>query len=176
MALIPVPDTLIVTYLEMTHRDQFRPSFVDDPRIQIVPMGRVDVGYYRFLYTGVGYDLRWRDRLVISEDELRDILLNPNVSVHVLWMEGVPAGYVELEKQGADTEVSFFGLRPGYQGFGYGKHLLSYGLQRAWDEGAGRVWVHTCNMDGAHALANYLKRGFQVYKVEEQPMPDRYKT
>lgn len=176
MAAVAVPITLITTYLEMNNRAQFRPSFVEDPRIQIVRMGRVDVEFYRFLYTGVGYDLRWRDRLVISEEELRQLLLNPDISVFVLWMQGVPAGYVELERQGNDVEVAFFGLRPAYQGYGYGKHLLSFGLQQAWDNDAERVWVHTCNMDGPYAMENYLKRGFRAYRVEEKLMPDRYKT
>ena len=29
-----------------------------------------------------------------------------------------------------------------------------------------RVWVHTCTLDGPHALANYQARGLVTYKVE----------
>jgi hypothetical protein len=36
-------------------------------------------------------------------------------------------------------------------------------LQRAFDDGANRVWVHTCTLDGRHALANYQARGFTPY-------------
>jgi hypothetical protein len=25
------------------------------------------------------------------------------------------------------------------------------------------VWLHTCSLDGPHALANYRARGFEVY-------------
>jgi GNAT superfamily N-acetyltransferase len=117
---------------------------------------------------------RWRDRLLLPEAELEGILTDPGVSVDVLYCDGVPAGYVELARQGRDTEVAYFGLRPVFLGRGLGKHLLSWGIQRAWDDGAGRVWVHTCNLDGPYALANYQKRGFQIYKVDEQPMPERY--
>jgi hypothetical protein len=28
-----------------------------------------------------------------------------------------------------------------------------------------RVWVHTCTLDGPHALANYEARGLERYKV-----------
>jgi GNAT superfamily N-acetyltransferase len=59
-------------------------------------------------------------------------------------------------------------------GKGLGKHLLSYGIAQAWNNGAKRLWVHTCNLDGPYALNNYIKRGFSVYKVDEQPMPERY--
>ena len=41
--------------------------------------------------------------------------------------------------------------------------LLSAGVQRAWDRGARRVWVHTCTLDGPNALANYCARGFRVF-------------
>ena len=37
--------------------------------------------------------------------------------------------------------------------------------------GAQRVWLHTCNLDGPHALANYQKRGFRIYDVVEEPCP-----
>jgi hypothetical protein len=51
---------------------------------------------------------------------------------------------------------------------------LSYGIEKAWEDGAKRVWVHTCNLDGPHALDNYTKRGFSVYDEHRQPMPNRY--
>ena len=50
-----------------------------------------------------------------------------------------------------------------HDGRGLGKHLLSAGVQRAFDDGATRVWVHTCTLDGKHALANYQGRGFMPY-------------
>jgi hypothetical protein len=34
--------------------------------------------------------------------------------------------------------------------------------------GPERVWVHTCSLDGPHALANYQARGMRVFKVEKQ--------
>ena len=91
-----------------------------------------------------------------------------------MYVQGIPAGYVELAQTGDSTEVAYFGLRPEFHGNGYGKHLLSYGIERAWADGAKHIWVHTCNLDGPHALNNYLKRGFKVYEVHEAPMPTRY--
>ncbi|MDX2140813.1 MAG: GNAT family N-acetyltransferase [Chloroflexota bacterium] len=176
-ALVALPDTLVITYLHMTEREQFRPAYLPpSPDVVIMQAVAPDMDYYRFIYKAVGYALRWRDRLIMPDEELSGALHSPDTSVHVLFVRGVPAGYVELAKQGSDTEVAYFGLRPQYQGQGLGKHLLSYGIQRAWDDGAARVWVHTCNMDGEHALENYLKRGFVVYDVQEEPMPERYRV
>lgn len=169
-----IPESLVTTYLEMTDRAQFRPAYVPHSRVQIIRMERPDVSFYRFLYSEVGGGWRWRDRLMISENELQELISRPGVSVHVLYVDGVPAGYVELFKEGDQTEIAYFGLRPDFTGMGLGKHLLSYAIDTAWNEGAKRVWVHTCNLDAPHALENYQKRGMQVYHVENQPMPQRY--
>jgi GNAT superfamily N-acetyltransferase len=39
---------------------------------------------------------------------------------------------------------------------------LTAAVRRAWASGARRVTVNTCELDGPHALANYLARGFVV--------------
>lgn len=168
------PDVLITTYLEMTDVAQFRPDFVENSLLQMMILQRPDVAFYRFLYGEVGRVWRWRDRLIMSEDDLRQAISKPGVSIHVPYIQGAPAGYVELAREGDSTEVAYFGLRPEYMGMGMGKHLLSYGIQQAWTDGAKRLWVHTCNLDGPYALDNYIKRGFSVYKTEEEPMPRRY--
>ena len=168
-----VPETLVTTYLEMTHRDQFAPAFLDDDSdFQIIRMGKVDAAYYRFLYKAVGEMWRWRDRLMMPLEELEQHLSHRGVTIDVLYVDGVPAGYIELLRESDNTEIAYFGLRPGFIGRGLGKHLLSWGIEQAWNDGAKRVWVHTCNLDGPHALANYQKRGFRVYDVDERPMPE----
>ncbi|HEX2905851.1 MAG TPA: GNAT family N-acetyltransferase [Phototrophicaceae bacterium] len=174
-APIPItPETLVTTYLQMTHPSQFSPAFVEDQRLVILKMELPDVAFYRFLYDEVGRDWRWRDRLLMTEEALQQLLTHPGASVYVLYVAGVPAGYVELCQEGNDTEITYLGLRTAYMGSGYGKHLLSYGINEAWKNGAQRVWLHTCNLDGPHALTNYLKRGFSVYNIDETPMPARY--
>ncbi|MDX1991846.1 MAG: GNAT family N-acetyltransferase [bacterium] len=168
------PSILVTTYLEMTSRAAFRPSYVQGGHFAIELMKHPDVHFYRFLYGAVGEVWRWRDRLVMPDAELEAILCDPTVSVDVLYVGGVPAGYVELKRDGDDIEVAYFGLRTRYFGMGLGKHLLSHGVARAWQDGARRVWLHTCNLDSPHALDNYLKRGFRVFKVVEEAMPDLY--
>ena len=173
-ATVQIPETLVTTYLEMNSPAQFRPAYIHDPQAEIVQLHRVDVSFYLFLYKEVGWDLRWRDRLIMPQEELYQALTAPTTSVYVLNYANVPAGYVELSRHGESTEVAYFGLRSSYQGMGLGKHLLSFGIEQAWEADASRVFVHTCNLDGPRAMANYLKRGFQVYHIERQPMPNRY--
>lgn len=170
-----MPQTLITTWLEITDSSQIRPSFVKDQDIEIARMETPDIAFYRFLYQSVGEKWRWRDRLQISSSELRSILSSDDTTVYVLYVSGAPAGYVELFHHGENNyEIVYFGLREEYMGRGLGKHLLSFGIKQAWELGANRVFLHTCNLDGPHALANYQKRGFKVFRVDEEPMPDLY--
>lgn len=168
-------DTLITIYLEMTSPADFAPAYIHAPDIEIVKMEMPDLGFYKFLYQAVGEEWAWRDRLQMSNAELRAILVSPNTQVHILYVSGSPGGYVELCRyEDNSVEIAYFGLRRDYMGRGLGKHLLSFGVARAWEMGAARVWLHTCNLDGPHALANYQKRGFRIYQVVEEPMPELY--
>lgn len=168
------PNTLITTYLEMTHSSQFNPAFTQSDAVRVERMNEVDLSFYRYLYQAVGEDYRWRDRLVMPKNELRGILESSKTHVFVLYVRGAPAGYVELNQDGQSTEIAYFGLRKEYHGRGLGKHLLSFGIQQAWELGSKRIWLHTCNLDGEYALANYRKRGFKSYMEEREPMPNLY--
>jgi len=168
-------EMLITTHLQMTSPNEFSASFIQASDIEIVKMEMPDLGFYKFLYQSVGEEWAWRDRLLMTNAELRKILSSDKTQVHVLYVSGSPAGYVELYKHDDNSvEIMYFGLRSDYMGRGLGKHLLSYGIAKAWEMDASRVWLHTCNLDGPHALMNYQKRGFKIFEVVEEPMPDRY--
>jgi GNAT superfamily N-acetyltransferase len=168
------PDMLVVSYLQMTSRAQFSPAYANESGVRMVPMTAPDTDFYRSLYRAVGESWRWRDRLIMPDAELKAALAKPGTSVHVMYCGDDPAGYVELVRSGSDVEIAYLGLCPSYLGQGLGKHLLSYGIDRAWQGDVSRVWLHTCNLDAPNALDNYLKRGFKVYKVHRYPMPERY--
>lgn len=130
----------------------------------------------RFLYTSVGGDWYWIERLTWSYDRWMQYLNRPEVETWIAYIAGTPAGFIELEAQaGGDVEIAYFGLLRHAIGKGLGKHLLSVGVRRAWEMGTNRVWVHTCNLDGPHALKNYQARGFQIYHQEThfEELPDR---
>lgn len=168
------PDRLITTHLAMTSRGQMRSVPAPQGDVHVRRWGQVDVEFYLFLYKSVGYDLRWRDRLLMPVDDLAEAL--HQADVHVLSVGGVPAGYIELQPYpDQSVEVAYFGLRAAYHGRGLGKYLLSYGVGRAWEQNPTRVHVHTCNLDGAYALHTYQSCGFEVVRVEDEPMPNRYK-
>jgi ribosomal protein S18 acetylase RimI-like enzyme len=129
----------------------------------------------RFLYTAVGGDWHWSDRLGWTYARWRAHLDRPEVETWVGAVGGTPVGYAELERDPrAGVELAYFGLLPEFMGRGLGGHLLTAAVRRAWAMGADRVWVHTCTLDGPHALANYRARGFRVVREEtsRRRLPD----
>ncbi|HYE57712.1 MAG TPA: hypothetical protein VD948_04370, partial [Rhodothermales bacterium] len=57
---------------------------------------RPTVAFYRFLYRSVGGPWQWTDRDRLSDDALEALVTPAQVHVHVLYVAGTPAGYVEL--------------------------------------------------------------------------------
>ena len=122
----------------------------------------------RFLYTAVGGNWYWIDRLAWSYERWLAWLARAGCETWVAYLEGTPAGYFELDGSSvSEVEIAYFGLLPQFIGAGLGGWLLTRALTRAWELGPRRVWVHTCSLDGANALANYEARGMRVSNVEK---------
>ncbi|HEY9623476.1 MAG TPA: GNAT family N-acetyltransferase [Crinalium sp.] len=154
-------------YLEMLHPDQLRPALTDNPDLQVMQAEIPSPELNRFLYTSVGGDWYWLNRLSWTYDQWFDYLNRPELQTWVAYLSGTPAGYIELEAQAeGNVEIAYFGLLRQFTGKRIGGHLLTVGIHQAWVMGARRVWVHTCNLDGPHALANYQARGLRLYKEE----------
>lgn len=158
------------TYLEMRSPSELVPA----EELSSDLIGRVSIerlisptaAQYRELYRGVGEDYHWVDRLLMPDEELLPIVQNGLVEIHVLRVDGRPAGYAELDRrQEGEIELAYFGLFPEFVGQGLGKYLLRMATELAWAHAPRRVWLHTCDLDHAAALGNYLKAGFKVYDV-----------
>ena len=164
-----MPTSVTTYYLEMTSPGDLKPK--RSPRSDLV-FGKVSTPspeLNRFFYTAVGGDWYWTDRLPWTYERWMQWLDRPELETWVLSADGVPAGYVELERQaGEDVELAYFGLLPAFIGQGLGAHLLTGAIEKAWGMGAKRVWVHTCTLDHPSALANYQARGFRLYKQETE--------
>ncbi|HUP90879.1 MAG TPA: GNAT family N-acetyltransferase [Solimonas sp.] len=160
-------DQVTTWYLEMHSRAELRPGRVPQPEPLFMQAQRALPMLNRFLYTAVGGHWYWRDRLPWSYQRWMEYLGRPGLETWVLYSAGTPAGYVELDKQaGENVEIAYFGLMREFLGQGLGGYLLTRAIARGWDMGARRVWVHTCTLDGEHALGNYQARGLKIYREE----------
>jgi GNAT superfamily N-acetyltransferase len=163
------------TYLEMANPSALRPPQTRGPRLEVIRAEIPSPELNRFLYVAVGSDWYWCDRLSWSYQQWLDYLARPDLETWVGYFRGTPAGYFELDRNGTDVELAYFGLLPSFVGKGLGGDLLTRAVERAWAMNPNRVWVHTCDLDHPAALANYQARGFSVYRTEKklQVLPDR---
>jgi ribosomal protein S18 acetylase RimI-like enzyme len=168
--------TVTTHYLEMTDPRALRPKAFGRGDLLIRRAETPCPELNRFLYTAVGGDWYWIDRLPWTYRQWLDYVSRPELQTWVAYLAGTPAGYFELEAQAdANVEIAYFGLLPQFLGQGLGGPLLTAAVERAWAMGAARVWLHTCTLDHPTALANYQARGFRIYKteVEHKELPPR---
>lgn len=162
--------TVKITHLEMRSPEELRRS-ERVPRDVLLLRAEIpspELG--RFLYTAVGGGWYWRERLSWTWQRWHQWLSRPEIEIWVAYQQGTPAGYFELEAQPeGSSQLTYFGLIPSFIGTGLGGYLLTQAIDRAWQmrPDVKRVWVHTCSLDHAGALPNYLARGFRVFKEEE---------
>jgi GNAT superfamily N-acetyltransferase len=173
------------TYLQQRDPADLKPARPPRHPATIVRVDEPSPEFARFLYTAVGGDWHWTDRLPWTPADWTDWLARPGAETWASWIDGTPAGYVELavEVDGdtgtTDVEIAYFGLLPRFIGRGLGGQLLTAGVRNAWTlpqrapelPPVTRVWVHTCSLDGPHALRNYTARGFTIYRTTEHEHP-----
>jgi GNAT superfamily N-acetyltransferase len=162
-----MPRQAVRTYLEMTDRSLLSPSDAPSIDVTVERSEGCPPALWRRLYAEVGREYHWVDRLEWSDDEIAHYLADARLELWILRERDEPAGYFELraDADGA-VEIAYFGLLPHALGRGLGKFMLTRAVERAWDRGALRVWLHTSSLDHSSALSNYLARGFAIWKQE----------
>jgi GNAT superfamily N-acetyltransferase len=164
----------VITYLEMRARPSLPP--VPPPRSSKIALLRADApttSFYRYLYDTVGEPWLWWERRLTSEDELAAILADDRVDIYVLYADGMPAGFAELDRRRSkDVELAYFGLMPNFIGRGFGPYLLYSAIEIAWTHEPQRLCVNTCTFDHPKALALYQSMGFQPYAQERKTIID----
>ncbi len=159
-----------VTFLEMTAPAVLRrPPPAPRGRVAILRAEAIPVHFYRYLYHTVGRDYVWVFRKRMSDEALAAHLATAGVEVFVLYAEGVPAGFAELDfTKAREASLAYFGLVPDYLGRGFGAWFLQQMIDLMWARGAARLLVNTCTLDHPAALPLYQRMGFTPYAQEHQ--------
>ncbi|MEO5825793.1 MAG: GNAT family N-acetyltransferase [Gemmatimonadales bacterium] len=170
---------VVVSYLAMTSPAQLRPGAVPHEEFRVVQLDSSSEGtptIVRQLYLDVGAAWHWQDRAKWSDQEWADAIRKEGVEIWVALRDRDVAqvGYYELERSDGDVDIRYFGLLAGFIGRGLGGWLLTKAVERAWEQGAARVTLNTCSLDGAAALPNYRSRGFELVRIVHQrrELPD----
>ena len=163
-----------ITYLEMTERPQQPvPHLRGDRRVALLRCERPPLTFYRFLYNSVGEPWLWWERRTMDDDLLQEIVHDPDVEIYVLYVDGAPAGYAELDRRiDGEIELAYFGLMPDFIGQGLGPYLLASAIDIAWSYDPKRLHLHTNTLDHPKALSVYQRCGFKPYKQEKTVIED----
>ena len=123
----------------------------------------------KFFYKQIGKDHFWRDRLVWTDKQWLKYTSNPLLETWTLKDSNNDLiGYYEIEKHdNKEFELINMGVLSEFRSKGFGSLLLTHVLKQSYNDKAKKVWVHTCSLDHKFALANYLSRGFKVFKKEQ---------
>jgi GNAT superfamily N-acetyltransferase len=167
--VFPMLDDTDIRYIETrVHylRMNYRPNFGAETEslIDIQELSKpIDTQYYLELYQTVGLSCNWVDRLVISDDELHDLINGDNINIFIIFYEDDPCGFVEFEREPGYVEMLYFGLFPEFIGKGIGAFCLRKAVETAWSYGPEWIQLNTCELDSDRALELYLNAGFELY-------------
>jgi GNAT superfamily N-acetyltransferase len=168
-------EAVTVFFLTMNNSSQLRPVRPPLANMSLRQVSLASPEFSRFLYTAVGGNWYWLDRLCWSYQHWLDWLSQAEVQTWVLYLADTPAGYFELQQQSnGDVLICYFGLLPQHTGRGLGGYLLTLAIEKAWAMPANRVKLNTCTLDHPSALSNYQARGFKIYQeiTEQRVLPD----
>ena len=154
-----------VTYLEM-----LKPTIVTAKRpvninTALLATQNIPLHFYRYLYFQVGQNWHWEMRLRMNDDELSKNIHNHAVNITVLYVDGAPAGFFEVNSSSkTTTDLAYFGIMPHIMGKGLGRWFLSTAIEQCWSSKPDKITVNTCTLDHPAALSLYQKMGFKAYR------------
>ncbi|MGQ9370267.1 GNAT family N-acetyltransferase [Azospirillum sp. A39] len=157
--------SVIVTFLEMTAPPSHPPLPDPEGDIRLMRAAPPTVSFYRYLYDTVGEPWLWHERRRMADADLAAIVTDPRVEVHVLYVDGTPAGYAEIDRREPEkTDLGYFGLIPDFIGRRLGPWLLDRAIRMGWQGGTRRLTVNTCTFDHPKALPLYQSMGYRPYR------------
>lgn len=152
-----------VTHLEMTDRPAVSVPTPASFKLALMRATEISLPFYRFLYEQVGKAHHWSVHRNLSDEALAAIIHRDNVEIHVLYVDGSPAGFFELviDQQQNIAEILYFGLIPEFQGRGLAKFFLNEAISTAWMSSPQKVIIETNTLDSPRALQMYQRMGFK---------------
>jgi GNAT superfamily N-acetyltransferase len=164
----------VTTYVEMRDPAQLVPAKPSPLAVQLQKLSAPhDRQQIQALLREVGGSYDWPAGRR-TDEEWNAWFEKNHLEFWMILVAGEPGGVAFMEIHPERTvEIRSFGLRPRFVGRGIGGEALTKAVQTAWahehpDGPTQRVWLHTSNNDHPNALPNYQRRGFSIFKVEEE--------
>jgi GNAT superfamily N-acetyltransferase len=151
-----------ITYLEMKSPLLRNIPVPSRPRIALFRAENIPTDFYNYLYETVGKPHHWEDRRNLAAAKLNSIINGADTEISVLYADGCPAGFFELDikNKPSEIEIRYIGMSPTYQGMGIGKWFISSAINAAWAHKPEKVKLETNTLDHPSALRIYQRLGF----------------
>ena len=157
----------VVTHLEADAVPRVLPPMPGGARLALMKADAIPLHYYRYLYHAVGVNWLWFERLLLDDAALSGKVHRTGVEIFVLYGNGSPAGYYELDFSDPErTNLVYFGLMPEWTGRKIGPWLLAGAVVEGLSRGARTITVNTCTLDHGAALPLYQRVGFRPVAQE----------
>lgn len=158
----PEPIEVTVTFLEMEARPSSFPPLPYNRQIALLKATDIPLHFYRYLTDRVGRKWHWVNSLRKSDDELREEIHRKGREVWVLYVDGSPAGFFDLNRVTPEiVDLAYFGMMEHATGQGIGRWFLGAAISACWAMDPQLVTVQTCTLDHPAALPLYQKLGFR---------------
>ncbi len=153
-----------ITFLKLQNKIDYNVCNKDN--INLIKIDKpISTDEYLKLYTEVGEQYNWLDRIFLKKETLYDILNSYKTQIFSFYINDEFAGYCELISEDDYVEILYFGLVQKFIGKGYGKFLLSKTIEKAWSFNPQWIQLNTCDLDHSNALNTYKSLGFTEYKT-----------
>ncbi len=177
MARAPKGLDTTITWLEMAEPPRPKAHLPLGVKAALMRAESMPLHFYRYLMYRTGKPWNWVYRLRMDDDELSRIVHAPTTDIDVLYLDGAPAGFFEIDRsQEGITDLAYFGLMAHATARGLGRWFLEAALESAWSNNPQKVTVNTCTLDHPAALGLYQKMGFVPVKRSQaviQPLSDK---
>ena len=156
-------------FLEINSINNLKRSNIPGSNFKITQVNPPDFQLNKFFYKQIGKKYRWIDRLVWEDKQWIEFVENSKVKTFILKHKDNMVGFYEVicDFNKNHAEIAYFGILEEYFGKKCGGYLLSEAIKKLFEDGIGRVWLHTCSLDHENALKNYLARGMKIFKSEK---------
>ena len=159
-----------VTHLEMLTPPPARVPMPLGPRLAVLRAKEIPLAFYRYLYEQVGKSSHWEKHRDLDDAALAAIVHAEGTEIRVLYVDGAPAGFFELDLAGLpdEADIRYFGLTPDFRGRGLARFFLSEAVFAAFAHAPARLGIQTCTLDSPRALQLYQRMGFSPYAWSQE--------
>ena len=147
-----------------------RQTIANEQGSNIISIKQSNIEYdnYISIYNAIGGTYDWSGRLIISKDEVMEILNSETTDIYYNYIDNKMIGYFEFDFTD-NAEIIYFGLMPDFIGKGLGKKMMNNALDILKSKNIDEVMLHTCSLDHKNALKFYKKCGFEVFHEKLEP-------